>query len=58
MKPMVRVHIEFFEGNDKRTLLIDLKEIPVGMTAKRCAVWMLARATERLAEAVESKPRD
>ena len=57
MKPIIRVHVEFFEGSDKRTLFIDIKELPVGMTPKRCAVWMLNRAMERLAEQQGEKVR-
>jgi hypothetical protein len=57
VKPAIRIHIEELTANEKRTLFIDVKDLPPGMTAKKCALWMLEKAqtAKELAEPDQAK---
>lgn len=51
MSESIRVHVEHIrETGGRETLWVDSKDVPKGMTPKKCARWMLARATEALQE--------
>jgi hypothetical protein len=53
----IRIHVEELTATDKRTLFIDVKDLPPGMTPKQCAKWMLdkAKIAKELAEPAKSK---
>jgi hypothetical protein len=59
MHPTIRLHIELFWAESKRTVHIDMKEVPDMWTPEQTIRWMLERAGEKFPAAKpHSKPRD
>jgi hypothetical protein len=58
MHPAIRIHIELFSADSKRTVYLDMKDIPHMWTPIDTIRWMLDKAGEKFPKPIEHKPRD